>query len=63
VKKTFYKYLKSHECATIKICRDNETLMLKNKWTDVKHKWWNGEENIKLSRVDLMAYKKYEEEL
>ena len=63
MKKSFYKYLKSHECATIKVCLKEDTLTLKNKWTGVKHIWYNDKEEIKLSRVDLMSFKKFEKEI
>lgn len=63
MKKSFYKYLKSHECATIKVYLEGDTLILKNKWTGVRHIWFNSKEEIKLSRVDLMAFKKFEKEL
>tara|TARA_B100000287_G_scaffold74613_2_gene66455 strand:+ start:5066 stop:5257 length:192 start_codon:yes stop_codon:yes gene_type:complete len=62
MKKSFYKYLKSHECATIKVFLEGDRLILKNKFTGVRHIWYNSKDEIKLSRVDLMAYKKFESE-
>lgn len=61
MKKSYYKYLKSHECATIKIHREGDKLYLKNKWTGVRHIWYNDQEVINLSRLDLISFKKFEE--